>query len=378
MLSRPQNHKVSKETGVPETLQTSTLDSIKKHFPKSFTWGRHSGNEKRDVRKRPSVRESIRSPDWNIGIRLTKCEDQQEPSSAMSRNKDKRRHLAEEWLGPPNMSDDDSQGLHINGVGQGNGGENTKKQQNHRSGQVAREPQSSYTLQPYTSTVVETTKAMAVVQRHFENLSELYIKHIEDIESVTEVHRKSIKLQKECDDKDDRIRQQKYTIAELRTTGQEEEAKLAKQRAKVEEDEKKLKEEKDAQEKRAAKAEKSRDAQKAQMELEMKKQLDIQQHKRDEAHKKRMKDLEKSMNAKEDQMNKTMQSLEAEKKRLLDDLEQKKKQIEELTKKSEAMSDDLEDSKAAKTSYKKEKEELDVKLNEIKNEFGLDTKTADF
>lgn len=300
----------------------------------------------------------------------------------MSRSKDKRGYQAEEWLEFANQSDDDGQGLHSNGTVQANGGDNAARRQNqrqnHRSGQVAREAQSSSTLQPYTNTVVDTTKAIAAVQTQLEKLSELYIKHAADIENVTEVHRKFFKLQNECSYKDDRIRRMKYTIAELRTTTQEEEAKLAEQREKVKQDEKKLKEEKDAQEKRAAKADKSIEAQKAQMELEMKKVLDSRQRKQEEEHKIRMKQLEKEMSVKEDSTKKKMQGLEAEKKRLSDDLERKKKQIEELTKKWSAKSEELDDIVAAKTSYKKQKEDLEVKLNEIQNEFGLNTKTADF
>lgn len=57
MLGHLQNHKGSKRADFEGPFQKPGLDSIKRHFPKSFARGRYSGSEKKDVRPRSLVRE---------------------------------------------------------------------------------------------------------------------------------------------------------------------------------------------------------------------------------------------------------------------------------------------------------------------------------
>jgi hypothetical protein len=92
-------------------------------------------------------------------------------------------------------NDDNNQGQQNNGIPEINRGENANRGKSHYSEFEGGEGPSSSMLQPYTQTVLETTRAIAVVQKNFEKLNELYIKHIEDIEKAPEIYGKLFKLQ---------------------------------------------------------------------------------------------------------------------------------------------------------------------------------------
>ncbi|CZR58808.1 uncharacterized protein PAC_08700 [Phialocephala subalpina] len=243
----------------------------------------------------------------------------------------------------------------------------TSSQQNNHPGVAVTEGQPSFNLQPYTETIWETTRGIVAIQKQFEKLSELYTKHAKDIENVTEVHLKLSKSRNECNYKDAKIRQQKNTITELITLRKEEETNLAKIRDRLNEDKKRLWEEKEEQDRRTKKVEKFMEARRAEMKLEMEKMLAD-----------RMREQEKEVRAREDQRKKELCNLQAENKKLSKDLEMKEKRIEELTRQLKAMKDDFDDIKTVKTVYKEEKENLEAKLHEVQNEFGLTSKTPDF
>ena len=56
----------------------------------------------------------------------------------------------------------------------------------------------------------------------------------------------------------------------------------------------------------------------------------------------------------------------------MQDLEQKKGKITELEETLEIVKEELEDTKMNKPAYKEQKEELQVRLNGMQNEFGFD------
>ncbi|KAF8847043.1 hypothetical protein BDZ45DRAFT_682127 [Acephala macrosclerotiorum] len=353
MLRRFQNHTLSKETRGEESSKESRIDSIKRHLPKSLVLGKRSGGKK-DIRRRlPSG------------------------STTMAR-KNRRGDQYEYWNRPGNGSDYENQSRGSNGVDNGHRGEDTNDRENNHSATAISDDQSNFNLLPYTSALWQATQAIEAAQKKVENVNDLYIAHAKEIEKVPEVHRRLAKLYDECVYKDRRIKQQKNTIVELQLESKDKEADLAKRKAELEEDAEKLRVEKEEQVKKAQKAEKSIDIRKAELKHKMQKELADLKEEQDKDYNSRLNELEDTRRTQGDEWKNKLNILEADNKKLLGDLKMREKKIEDLEEQLKKTEDRLEDSEAAKTLYKKQKEDLEARYNEVQNEFGLTTQTTDF
>lgn len=229
-----------------------------------------------------------------------------------------------------------------------------------------REDQLVFNLQPYTETVYETTQAMAVVEKKFRNLNEQYLKHARDIENVTKIHLQLSNFERDAREKNAKIQRQKDTIRELKSFHQDEETKLEKQRQKIQEDEKRLEKAREDHGIKVKKEEKRLEVREAEMELEKEKELE-----------KALRKQREKVAAEEQQRKREMAGLQAAKNELSKKLDTKEKKMEELKGQLKTVKGTLDDTEAAKTMYKRRKEEFEVELRKVQNEFGLTTETPE-
>ena len=299
----------------------------------------------------------------------------------MAKNKNKRRGRDDEdWIESGNESDygNANQLREANGDGNGNRGESSSGTNNLPLSAVINQNQSSSKLQPYTQTVRETTQAIAAAQRTMQNLNDMYLKHVDEIENVPNVYQQLSKLKKECMHKNDKINRQKHAIIELKTESREQEAEFAERRAKLEKDEGEIERLKQDQLRKAAKAEKSMGLLELEIRHKLEEEFKGRKNEHEKQHRARMKQLEEQMSSLKSEWDSKMKQLDAENMKLSNDLGATEARIRELVDQLKSAKDDLDDSKLAKTAYKKEKESLEVELRAVQNEFGLKTQTTEF
>lgn len=346
-----------------------------------------------------------------------------EPTNTMSKKNSKRRDHADEWSAPTTApaagTDSDHSSLSKKIVDVEKAGKE--------------EESSSVSLQPYTSTIRETTRTMAEAQKMMQKLHDMYAEHMQEIEEVPVIHRQLSKLQNENMHKNRKIHRQKQTIIELQSVNKENEFELEVRKARMQEAEEELEKKKQEQIKKVEKAEKSLQIQKVELlhevetqktkmkneletefnrqkdELEEKhkeltkkledehstrtkeleeehstrtKQLEEEHNTRtkqlEDEHSTRTKELEDRINTREAKWENEKIGLEADNKKLSEDLEATRKRVEELVAQLKVTKDDLDDMKEAKTAYKKQVENLEAELRAMQSEFNLTTQTTDF
>jgi len=339
------------------------------------------------------------------------------------KNSSKRRDHGEEWSGPTSAP--------AAGTDSENSSLSKKVVDVEKAGRE--DESSSVSLQPYTNTIRETTRTMAEAQKMMQKLNDLYVEHMQEIEEVPSIHRQLSKLQNECMHKNRKIHRQKQTIIELQSVNKENEFELEVRKARMKEAEEELEKKKQEQIKKVEKAEKSLqiqkvellhevEVQKTQMKTELETEFNRQKNEQEEKHKDltkkledehstrtkaledehstrtkqledehstrtkqledehstRTKELEDRINTREAKWENEKIGLEADNKKLSEDLDATRKRVEELLAQLKLTKDDLDDMKEAKIAYKKQVENLEAELHAMQSEFGLTTETTDF
>ncbi|KAF4627626.1 hypothetical protein G7Y89_g10528 [Cudoniella acicularis] len=295
----------------------------------------------------------------------------------MGNNKrNKRAVWNDDFYGPGNEDEYESQSRDDRTQIE-NEGENSSNRQIHPAANVM-DGEAGFNLKSYTDNVQAAIRAINTVQEKFQTLNDCFVKQVQDIEMVPEIHQQLTELQIQCASKDTTITKQQSTIEVLHGMRQESEAKLAKRKAKIEEEESALEREKKEQGEKIKKAEKSIEAKKAEIKYELEKEYKKREVEQNKAHMSRMEQLENKSKKQGDEQRKKLRGLENENKNLSENVERKQNKVTELEKQLEIAKEKYEMMETAATSYKKQAEDLKTKLEETGNEFEMTSMPADF
>jgi chromosome segregation ATPase len=270
-----------------------------------------------------------------------------------------------------------------NGIGSESGSNNGQKNiKSNSSGNRQRggtdESQSCLNLGAFTQAANDTVQHMAETHEAIKHLSELYIKHTRDIEEIPKIQQRSKDLESLCKEKDERIKMHRHTISTLKEMSREKEQEFAEEKAKIQKERDELDAEKMKFDKYKENAEKRIKAQEAEQRNRQEKELQklkAEQDRECDNHKDR---LEQDLKKQKDQIKKRLTDLEAAKKTLSEELEERKQTIKELEVMLRDSQDKYDDLTRVKNSFKEEKQKLEVRLRMIEDEFALNGQTTEF
>lgn len=237
-------------------------------------------------------------------------------------------------------------------------------------GQAMLETQMDQRISPYTDAFQELSQRMIASQKAMKNVSHLYEKHKRDIEEVTQTR-------DELRDTKDQCRNYKTTLETLGHVQKEKDEKYDKMVADVKLQRQGLARAEEAAEKHKEKMEEEMEnfqKMKRETEAKLKMELDEQLNKltkeHNEQYRKRVEAIEKETKKRQDDDGKKIADLEAEKKRLLQNLVEQESKLRHIQAKCK-------DQETLKGVYEKEVEKLKKDLREAENEFGLNAGTAE-
>jgi chromosome segregation ATPase len=263
--------------------------------------------------------------------------------------------------------------------GSNNGHKNSKSNNsgNRQSG-GSTESQAYLNLGPFTQASRDAIRHMSEAHESLKHVSELFAKHTSDIEEISKIQQNSKELEKQCKERDEKIKMQWGVINGLRTMGSEKEqemtedmAKIEKEREQLEADKKKFDQQKENAEKRIkileAEQKNKQDKELGKLKAEQETKFgDLKQR------------LEKNLKKKEDDNSNRLTELDAAIGALSKELEEKKEKITQqqanLTKEKEK----YEDLVIVRNSFKEENKKLEMRLKMMEDEFGPVGQTTDF
>lgn len=359
-MGRIPNYKFSIKEGRQLSTFESGVDSIKRRLSNSITRSRCSGRE-REVVTRVLSRSSYSMPKYKNG----QVEVNGDGDGSSSHGS-----------GPSGNSNG-------NGVGSGNGsgnnnGHNGNNSSGNRQNRGSTESQSSLNLGPFSQSVGETVQLMSELQKAIKNLGDLYTKYKCDIGEIPKIQQRSSELEKECKDKDEKIKNLKKTIDVLKDMSREEEEQTAQEKADITNDRKVIEAEKKDLKKQKEIAEKRVKAQEAEQKVNQDKELEKLRAKQEKQFKDHKKKLEQDMKKREDENQERLNDLEAENKKQTEELKEQKKQTEEQMGKFAKAKEEIDDLTRVKNSLKEDTHKLEMQLKTKENEFALNSQTTEF
>jgi chromosome segregation ATPase len=232
-------------------------------------------------------------------------------------------------------------------------------------------PQLNISLGEWTEAAKDALQQMSETERAIRTLSNLYEKHVHDIEEFASIQQQLSGLEQECRDKDEKIKTQKDGITALTELVREKDDEwkhtsqaIFKERDTLEEEKKRFKKYKENAEKRIKAAE-------AEQKLEQDKELD-------KLKSEQKQQLDQQKRKLVDENKKVITDLEVDKNRLSKELEGQRGETEEqkvLLAKAHVEYNDL---RRVRDSFEKETQELKTKLKAMENEFGLECQGVEF
>ncbi|KAL5318074.1 hypothetical protein ACEPPN_015178 [Leptodophora sp. 'Broadleaf-Isolate-01'] len=240
-----------------------------------------------------------------------------------------------------------------------------------REGKRASPPRLKHesTLGPWTQAVGEVIEGMGATQRAISNLQGMFITHVDDLGMIDETKRRLDQVEEEGREKDEELRRLENTILTLTSMDQKSKAVTESQLAQIVADRRELEQEKTKMESRITVAT-------AEEKHRLNRDFEERMSKQDKSHETRMKELEVEFAQKSQENSKKATALETEQGRLLTVTEQQQKTIKGQVEELERLKDQYDTLDRAKTSFKREKENLERELGTMKQDFAVDTKPA--
>jgi chromosome segregation ATPase len=233
------------------------------------------------------------------------------------------------------------------------------------------DPRSNLNLGPWTTATNEAVELMLETERAIRNLSDSYKKHSQDIHEFIAIQQQLSELKRECEAKDEKIRMQKDGIAALTDLSRERNEELKREQEDITSEREAFEEEKKGFKKFKENAEKRAKAEAAQQKLKGEKELDRLKLEQSRHFTQEMEKLERQKKTLKDESQKAMSDLEADKSRLLKELNERELGLLKVQ-------GQYNDMCRLRNSFEKETEELKVKLKMMQNEFGLESQGVDF
>jgi chromosome segregation ATPase len=238
--------------------------------------------------------------------------------------------------------------------------------------------QSNLTLGPFTEAASEAIQHMSETHKAIRTLSDLYTKHVRDIEEISKIQERCNELETQCGKKDELIKRQKGTIITLKELSRDMEEEFEQNRAEIGKEREDLEAEKKKFDKQKETVEKRAKAQEAEQKSKQDKELEKLKAEQDKHYKILKEKLEQDVKKQEDEIRKRLTDLETDNRTLSEELNAQKEKVEEQQVKLAIAKDDYDDLKRLKNSFKDEKEKLKEQLDMIESEFALNGQTTEF
>lgn len=239
-----------------------------------------------------------------------------------------------------------------------------------RQSKASRENRQS-SLGPWTQAVREVIQSMGVTHRAINDLEDRFKSYMDDLLDVDETKNTLIELKGECSEKDNQIKVLESTIDTLRSMDSKEKAHIDQNWAEIQTKTAELKEEKLKQDKRNA-------AITAEDRLKLQNDFEERTTKHDRDHRERTKKLQDEFARGKEDMHRTVSDLKTENQKLVATVEEQENSIKVLSKKLEDVLKECDAWKRATDSVKQEKQEVDKKLQMIREEFALDSRPSGY
>lgn len=223
------------------------------------------------------------------------------------------------------------------------------------------------TLGPWTQAVGEAVQEMNAAQRAINNLQEMFITHVDDLNEMDEIRKRLGQAEDKGREKDEELQRLENTILTLTTMELKSKAVAESQLAQIVADRRELEQEKAKMESRITVAT-------AEEKHRLNRDFEERMSKQDKSYETRMKELEAEFAQKSQENSKKATALEAEQGRLLTVTEQQQKTIKGQVEELERLKDQYDTLDRAKTSFKREKENLERELRTMKQDFAVDMK----
>jgi len=300
----------------------------------------------------------------------------------MAGKKNRRRQVSADWYANgTDESDTNASGDHKSPDPEGEGGESIGNGQTEspngdgrsRDGKRAspQHPKHKATLGPWTHAVDEAVQGMNTAQRAIKNLQGVFTAHMDDLSRIDDLKRRVNELEGECNEKDEVVKSHATTISTLRAMDHEAKAGIEDQLKQIAKEKEELKEERTKLKRRV-------EAATAEEQFIMQRDFEERVARHDKTHETRMKELEVEFDQKRQENSKKAAALETEQGRLLTETKQQQKTIKGQVEELERLKDQYDTLDRAKTSFKREKENLERELGTMKEDFAVDTKPPSY
>lgn len=223
----------------------------------------------------------------------------------------------------------------------------------------------------YTDAANMAIQNMLATENAMKNLAYLYATHVESIEQISEIEERCNRLEQDCREKDELIKDHDTTINTLWGKTHVQEQQVEEERNTLAEQRRKFEEEMEKKEKRFEVKE-AEQANKTQKELERLRGV-LEEEFKDYEQK-----LKCDVQKQEDESKQRLAKLEEEKKTLAERVETLSKEKDKHTKKITQAKDDYDDLMRTKDSYKEDARKLEKRLKAMENEFVLNLQPAEF
>jgi chromosome segregation ATPase len=240
------------------------------------------------------------------------------------------------------------------------------------------ESQLTSNLDPFTQAAKTTVRHLSETQAAIQSLSDMYAKHASDVEQIAEIQRRLSELEKECREKDEKIRKQKDGLIVILEAGRDKEDKLKEREQDIIQDRKALDLEREDFARSRDNAEKRSKMLEAERQRKQDEELKTLKAAQERELEHEMERLGQERDRLDNDYRKTLTDLKADMAKLSEDLKVEKKRNEESRgdlASAEAKCDDL---NRVKDSFKQETKELKMRLKAMENEFGLGCQGIEF
>lgn len=230
---------------------------------------------------------------------------------------------------------------------------------------------SQYSLGSWTQAVSGTIQSLGAAHQALNSLQNAFSLHMDDLSKMEENQNRLLQLQEKCRDKEDEIKRLENTVTTLTGLDQKAKAQIESQQAEIEKEKKELGQEKTKQEKRISVAI-------AEERVKLKTEFEKLLTQHGESYDKRKKELEDEFTRRKEEGGKRVAALEAEKSKLWATVEEQKRTIEGQMVDLEKLTDQCDVLERAKDSFKKEKRDLEIEIESMRQEFALSPKSINY